>query len=302
MAPMLGITDSCFRQAYTESFGGFDCAISPFIKTLKGERFIQSKFKDLDPSLNRKLRTYPQILSNCSEDFIHLANSLFDLGYPIVNLNMGCPVPTSAGRRRGAGLLAEVDFVDQFLDEVLSKTSAKLSIKTRIGFEHEDDLLKMIKVFNQYPLHEVIIHPRTAKQKYSGLVNHERFEQACQELNHQIVYSGDLFRVNDFLKAQDRYPYIRKWMFGRGILQDPGLISKIHGYVLARGQVLDFYYNLSEHYREKKLSEHIILSRLKTLIFYYCSYHQTPKKTVKLLRKSKKMQEFMEILPQIESA
>ena len=52
LAPMLGITDSCFRNAFMKHFGGFDCAIAPFIRTKQGKRFKNSKVLDLQLQRN----------------------------------------------------------------------------------------------------------------------------------------------------------------------------------------------------------------------------------------------------------
>jgi tRNA-dihydrouridine synthase len=81
-----------------EKIGGFDRGISPFIRTLQGQRYKTAGVKELQHQRNSVLTIHPQILTNQAEDFIYLAKVFFDLGYPIVNLNMGCPVPTAAGR------------------------------------------------------------------------------------------------------------------------------------------------------------------------------------------------------------
>ncbi len=210
-----------------ETFGGFDCAISPFIRTMQGKRFKSSKVKDLNVRKNTSFPVIPQILTNNKDDFIHLAKVLFDMGYVHINLNMGCPVPTASGRGRGAGLLLERDFVDRLLEDVLSEIPNRLSIKTRIGFSKDDELLKMIEVFNRYPLQEVTIHPRTAKQKYQGSVNLLAFKMACEALDHEVIYSGDINTREDLLFLQSQLPHIRKWMIGLGILKNPYLIEQI---------------------------------------------------------------------------
>ena len=129
----------------------------------------------------------------------------------------------------------------------------------------EDDLLEMAKVFNKYPLHEVIIHPRTASQKYNGSVNHKRFEQACEALNHDIVYSGDICSYEDYLNCKNLHPYINKWMIGRGILKDPLLMQKIRGKEdLDPNSIYKFYSELCELYEKRDFSTHIILKELKS--------------------------------------
>ncbi|MDA9951170.1 tRNA-dihydrouridine synthase family protein [Oligoflexaceae bacterium] len=288
MAPMLGITDASFRTAFMQHFGGFDTSIAPFVRTMQGQRFKRSGVVDLDPLKNTRLPVIPQILTNQVDDFIHLANVMFDLGYPNINLNMGCPVPTASGKGRGAGLLPEIELVDRMLDAVLSVIPSRLSVKTRVGFNCETELLQMSAVFNRYPLQEVMIHPRTALQKYKGSINHEAFSEAVDALNHQIVYSGDIFTKEDYESLSRRYPKVSKWMIGRGILKDPNLALKIAGkdQVSNKG-VVSFLETLAELYRKRGLSEHIVLQRLRTLLVYLGVGHKFTTPVIRRIRKSK---------------
>lgn len=252
---MLGITDSCFRTAFMETIGGFDYGISPFLRTLQGQRFKPAKVNDLVLKKNKSLSVVPQILTNQVEDFIRLATVLYDMGHATINLNMGCPVPTSAGRGRGAGLLPECEFVDRLIDKVLSKIPNHLSIKTRIGLENDDDILRMATVFNRYPLKEIIIHPRTASQKYQGHVNHNRFSEACKELIHEVVYSGDIFCRADFEWLKKQHPGVKKWMVGRGMLKDPFIVHKLRQSDDLDGRkIRTFYVNLFELYSNSNIT------------------------------------------------
>ena len=115
-------------------------------------------------------------------------------------------MPTSSGRSKGAGLLKEKERVEQLLEIVLPRIRSKLSIKTRIGFEDENDLIEMSEVFNKFPIEEVMIHPRTAEQKYTGQVNHERFSEACSYLKQSIVFSGDINSREDILEFKKSSP------------------------------------------------------------------------------------------------
>ena len=107
---------------------------APFVKTLQGGRWKESKADDLLPERNTRLSVIPQIISNNAEDFLALANHFRSLGYREVNLNLGCPVPQAAGRGRGAGLLAEPRHLIPLLEGIFSKLQMEISIKTRIGY------------------------------------------------------------------------------------------------------------------------------------------------------------------------
>ncbi len=303
MAPMLGITESAYRAAFAEGFGGFDCAITPFIKTLQGGRCKDAKFSDLHPSRNKSLKIFPQILSNDSSDFIAIAQELFDLGYDKININFGCPVPMAAGRGRGAGLLPHPDFVDRFLDEVFTAIPNQISIKTRVGFDCSKQLLAMTKVFNRYPIFEIAIHPRTAKQGYGGEINHDAFVEAIGHLTTSIIYSGDINSLADFVALKERYPHIRKWMLGRGALANPFLPAQIRKYLddgIFQGErrfefsdLIGFYHNLNYQFETRNSEPNVALSRLKTLFYYQADYLQSEKQLIRGVRKAKNFDEFL---------
>jgi len=290
LAPMLGITDASFRTAFMQHFGGFDISIAPFVRTMQGQRFKRSGVIDLDPLKNISIPVIPQILTNHIDDFVYLANVMFDLGYSTINLNMGCPVPTASGKGRGAGLLPEVELVDRMLDAVLSVIPNRLSIKTRVGFNCETDLLRMAEVFNRYPLKEIMIHPRTAQQKYQGGINHEAFQDAISVLQHDIVYSGDISTCAEYEILSLRYPQINRWMIGRGILQDPNLMLKIKGKPQAPyNEIVKFLVTLSELYKKRALSDHIILQRLRTILVYLGVGYKFSIPMIRRIRKSKNL-------------
>ena len=46
----------------------------------------------------------------------------------------------------------------------------EISIKTRLGMEEPEEFEEILKVFNQFPVKELIIHPRTRKDQYKGSI------------------------------------------------------------------------------------------------------------------------------------
>ena len=298
---MLGITDSCYRHAYMLHYGGFAKAVAPFIRTKSGGRYSQSKVKQLKPSTSSSIPTQPQILTNNVDDFVSLATALYEQGYTIINLNMGCPVPTSAGRGRGAGLIPEIDLVDRLLDKTLPRINAKLSVKTRLGLESDQELAALLPVLNRYPLAEIAIHPRTAKQKYSGQVNHSVLTDIIGDIRHEIVYSGDIKTTEDLDFLEKKSPKIKKWMIGRGMLMNPKLPSLLAKTTITKKNHNDFFRKLIYLYQQQGLSDHIILIRLKTLAAYFCIGKECNKKMIKSLRKSRDIDSFTSIFSQTEN-
>lgn len=296
LAPLLGVTDATYRTVYTKHFGGFDRAVAPFVKTIQGGRYKESKLRDLDGKYNRLLSVEPQLISNNIEDFVAVTHTIFNMGYDRINLNLGCPVPMAAGRGRGAGLIPQVDYVDRFLDEVLSKIPCKLSVKTRIGYDDADQLAKLLPVLNRYPLEELAIHPRTAKDLYKGDVNLEVLDSLISDIDHSLIYSGDITSMESFSRLRKRYPQIKKWMIGRGGLRDPFLVPRLKGIQLEQDVLVlikDFYEELKEAYLSRSLDEFQTLQKLKALWFYQAKIDLIGAKAVKLVRKTKSLDAFM---------
>lgn len=309
LAPMIGISDASFRVAFVRHFGGVDRAISPFLRTVQGGACKESKLEDLNPNRQAPIELYPQILSNQVDDFVTVAEKLFDMGYLKINLNLGCPVPMAAGRGRGAGLLPHPDYVDRMLDGIMRKIPNQLSIKTRLGYMSEDEIEAMYPVFNRYPLFAIAIHPRTARQGYGGTINLERFATALVHLKCPVIYSGDITNLEEYQTLRTRFPMIGQWMLGRGLLRDPTLAQSIQEYETGAMQQLkqltwarltDFYEDLAEELRSRKWESNTIALRLKTQFYYRAESVDLDKKCVKAIRKCHRLDDFFGILRQLD--
>jgi tRNA-dihydrouridine synthase B len=227
LAPLRGFTDVIFRNIYASFFDGLDGAITPFLTTIQGSRIRPSHLRDVLPENNQKMVIVPQILSKTSSHFISMARCLGDMGYSEINWNLGCPYPMVAKKGRGAGMLAQPDKVAAFLEEVIAHIPNRLSIKLRLGYRSVGEIEAIFPIINQYPLAELIIHPRTAMQMYEGSPNEEVFGDCLKQTPHRIVYNGDIRTRDDFYRLQGKFPSVRKWMIGRGILSDPLLPARI---------------------------------------------------------------------------
>ncbi len=253
LAPMQGLTSLFFRKAYSECFPNtIDYAISPFISLTSGEiEKSKRKFRDVEPKANEtSLRVVPQLLGNNSEDMIKYAQRLFSMGYTNINLNLACPAKCAVKHRRGAALLKDYKEVDVLLDRVVGKITPSLSVKIRLGYDSTEQLSDLISVLNSYPLHSVIVHPRTAVQLYEGDLDFEAMESIEKRLRHKIVYNGGIFSVENFNQIKSRFPQINHFMIGRGLLSNPLLAAQIRGLNYDSSLLYTFFLKLQQYYKE----------------------------------------------------
>jgi tRNA-dihydrouridine synthase len=229
LAPLRGLTGAIFRDTYAECFDGVDWAVTPFLTTIAGTRLKSSQLKEVLPENNRRMPIVPQILSKTADRFITLSKALFDLGHGTVNWNLGCPFAKVAKKMRGSGLLPHPDRIDAFLEAVLKAIPNQLSIKTRLGRRQPDEIFQLIPVFNRYPIKEIIVHPRTGVQMYTGQTDLDVFARCLASLQARVIYNGDINTLRDFTGLHTRFPAISAWMIGRGVLANPFLPAMIKG-------------------------------------------------------------------------
>ena len=221
LAPLKGLTDAVFRRTFAEHFNGFDRAMAPFVTAVAAERLTDAHVRDLLPGADGAIPLTPQILGNAAEHFVAVAARLHDLGYTEVNWNLGCPFRPVSKKRRGAGLLPFPEAVDEFLDRVVRALPMRLSVKMRLGRTTPDEIFKLLPVLDRYPLAQIVIHPRTARQMYGGRPDLDTFESCLALSRHRIVYNGDIVHVAGFKELQARFPAVDEWMIGRGALDRP---------------------------------------------------------------------------------
>ncbi|MGM9978488.1 MAG: tRNA dihydrouridine synthase [Clostridium sp.] len=295
LAPMEGITGFIYRNAYEKFFHNIDKYFTPFIVANKSKSLKTKELRDVLPENNKCMNIVPQILTNDSEDFIITSKRLQQLGYNEVNLNLGCPSGTVVSKNRGSGFLALRDELDRFLEEIFTLENMKISIKTRIGKDSPEEFYELIKIYNKYPLEELIIHPRTREDFYGNKPNLDVFKDALSLSKAEVCYNGDIFTVDNYNNLVNEFPKVKKVMLGRGILANPGLIGEIKDGTFIDKKVLkEFHDEILNNYIELFKEEKNAIFRMKELWGYMIYIFSDNKKYAKKIKKAQKLREYNE--------
>ncbi|KEI11626.1 MULTISPECIES: tRNA dihydrouridine synthase [Clostridium] len=293
LAPMEGITGYIYRNAYEKFFGNVDKYFTPFIVTNKNIGFKAKELRDVLPENNEVKNIVPQILTNDSERFINIARKLQELGYNEINLNLGCPSGTVVSKYRGSGFLAKREELDRFLDEIFKIDNMKISIKTRLGKDSPEEFYELIKIFNKYPLEELIIHPRTREDFYKNKPNLEVFKDALSLSVNPVCYNGDIFTATDYKKLIETFKEVETVMIGRGILANPGLINEIkEDKTLDKKVLKEFHDEVLNNYRELFNEDRNAMFRMKELWGYMIYIFSDNKKYAKKIRKAQNLRDY----------
>ena len=227
LGPFQGITDAPFRNVFKKHFGGIDKFYTPFFTGIQKDHAKNLQGEEIDPSVNDVETLTPQILSTDAEEILRFAAQCKELGYKEINLNMGCPFPRVANKKRGCGLLPYPEKIEELLCRVFERIDLDFSVKCRLGYFNPDEIVPVIDIFNQYPLSELIIHPRIGKQLYKGEADVRKFVELMPLIKAPLVYNGDIVSVESFERIREQVQPVNEFMLGRGLLANPFLAENI---------------------------------------------------------------------------
>ncbi len=257
LAPMEGVTGRIFRKAYHACFPAMDKYFAPFITPNENGMLSFRDQRELSMEENQGLSVVPQILTNQADGFIHTARTLKKMGYTEVNLNLGCPSGTVVSKNRGSGFLA---------------------------FPEE------------YPLKELIIHPRIQKDFYKNSPRMKCFREGFLHSHAAVCYNGDIFTLADYEKLTKEYPALERVMLGRGLVANPGLGAQIQtGCPGTKENIRNFHNHLYQAYQELLLSasgERVGLFKMKESWGYMIFMFSDSKKWEKKIKKAQSLKDY----------
>lgn len=226
IAPLAGVTDISFRKVLRLFEPGFMFSEMIHINALAKGNVPLSNYIDLEQEYQD---TGIQLIGNEPEVFAKVALNLNQTKLRWLDLNMGCSVPQVLKQRNGAWLLREPGLSREILSALRENFDGILTVKIRSGYD------LMHPVFLDYAqmafdvgLDGVILHPRYAKQKFSGSADwnqinllKEKFPDRC------IIGNGDVTNISKYheLCTDSKVDAL---MLARGAMKAPWLIEQIY--------------------------------------------------------------------------
>lgn len=298
-APLEGIGGYIYRNAQADYFEKADKYYSPFLAPNQNRSISPKEYKDIAPEHNEDIMLVPQIMANNAEIFLKAAQELEQLGYKEINLNLGCSSRTVVTKYRGAGFLAKPDALEQFLEEVYSKLNIRLSLKTRLGMEDEEEFEHLLDIYNKFPVLELIIHPRVQTDYYKNTPRMESFLNALEKSKNPVVYNGDIFNKEKYQQVMKQMD-VSGVMLGRGVLANPALFGEIRGTEkLSKERLWEFHERLLADYTQEMSGERNVLFKMKELWFYLAWSFTNTEKYEKKIRKAQHLSDYRLVVKQL---
>jgi tRNA-dihydrouridine synthase B len=148
-------------------------------------------------------------------------------GADLVDMNFGCPVRKVTKTGAGAHLLQDAELACRITEAVASAVSVPVSVKMRRGVEDGSRAcLEVGPRLVEAGAATLTLHPRSAKQMYTGYADHSLTAELVELVNVPVIASGD---VTSHEKAQAVLDTTgaAAVMVGRGAQGNPWTIREI---------------------------------------------------------------------------
>lgn len=294
-APMEGLTDSIYRRVHHSFFPGLDAYYMPFLSPTVHRCLTNREARELPVADSVLFRAVPQLMTKVPEDFLWAAGECLARGYDEVNLNVGCPSGTVVAKKKGAGMLEDVEALDRFLEEVFSAAPLPVSVKTRLGVTDPQEFPAILEVYNRYPIKELTIHPRVRKQFYDGAVDMELFRYALRHSKNPLCFNGNLRNLSEVRSFEASFPQVEAVMVGRGLIGNPGMFAPN----VTPAQLRRFHDTLLEAYMDSFGGARNAMFRMKENWRHMIRMFEGHEKLWKKLRKTTDLSEYRSITAEI---
>jgi len=197
LAPMDGYGDSAYRQSMKRVAPHIYC-ISEFYSA---DGLVHSKFL-ADAVLPHQTIEDPliiQIFGKDPEMFARAAKIISDPKYNIagIDVNMGCPAKKVVRSGHGSSLLINEQTAFDIIKALDDATHLPISVKTRLSFDGNQDLIKFSQWLQKAGAKLITIHGRTAKQAYTWVADFTNIYELKKNLDIPVIANGDVQHYDD---------------------------------------------------------------------------------------------------------
>lgn len=229
LAPMAGVTDTVFRR-FIRNLGGCGLIMTEFTsadgvlraKDKKAKRYLHF-YEDEHPISAQLFGSDPQVMADA-------ARIVEDLGFDLVDLNLGCPAKKVVKCNGGSGLLRDLPRIRGIFEAVRAAVKIPFTVKFRIGWNDDEVVcVELAKIAEDCGLCAVALHARTREQGYSGQARWEWIAAVKNAVRIPVIGNGDIRSPEDAcsMVAQTGCDAV---MIGRMAPSNPWIFRQIEEY------------------------------------------------------------------------
>ena len=233
LAPMAGVTDTVFRR-FIKNLGGCGLIMTEFTSAdgvLRSKKTVGRYlhfYEDEHPISAQLFGSNPQVLADA-------ARLVEDLGFDLVDLNLGCPAKKVVKCNGGSGLLRDLPLIRQIFESVRAAVKIPFTVKFRAGWSDDEIVcVELARIAEDCGLGAVALHARTRQQGYSGNARWEWIASVKQAVKIPVIGNGDIRSPED-AEAMVSQTGCDAVMIGRMAPANPWIFRQIEQYVSGYG-------------------------------------------------------------------
>ena len=225
LAPLAGYTNYPFRKTCVK-YGAGLCFTE--MVSAKGLKYGSENTKELLYTAADEGVCAVQIFGS-DPAIMRAACESDDLApFPIVDINMGCPVPKIYKNGEGSALLENPDLAEKIVTECV-KSGKTVTVKFRIGVSADKIVTtEFAKKMEGAGASLLTVHGRTRDKMYAGEVDFAEIEKAKNAVKVPVIANGGVFSLSDAENLMDKTG-ADGVMVARAALFDPMVFCEITG-------------------------------------------------------------------------
>jgi tRNA-dihydrouridine synthase B len=261
LAPMAGVTDTVFRRfirnASVFSSGPTHPSVttdlahqidSPISNLQSGCGLIMTEFTSADglarcrESRRKRYLTFyedehpisAQLFGSDASVVADAARVVEQLGFDLVDLNLGCPAKRVVKCNGGSGLLRDLPQIRRIFEAVRAAVKIPFTVKFRMGWSDAEIVcVELARLAEDCGLNGVALHARTREQGYSGNARWEYIAAVRDAVKIPVMGNGDIRTPEDAVTMVDQTG-CDAVMIGRTAPSNPWIFRQIAEYTASK--------------------------------------------------------------------
>ena len=169
-----------------------------------------------------------QIFGADPERLAEAARVIEDLGFDIIDLNLGCPAKKVV-KCGGSGLLRDLPLLGAIFRKIRAAVTIPFSTKIRIGWDEEIVAVPVARLAEDCGVEAIAVHGRTRLQGFSGRARWEVIREVKQSVGIPVIANGDVLKPED-ARALYEQTGCEAVMIGRAAPTNPWIFRQMADY------------------------------------------------------------------------